>query len=147
KSREDTEEVLQELFLRVWNHRQSIDPDRPIKAYLFRIAENLVYDLLRKAAREKRFISNYLTYITENYPYLDKGDLDADTQVILHQAIDQLPEQRRKVFLLCKMEGKSYEEVSQLLSISIATVNSHITNAHAFLREYFRSNPHLLSIL
>lgn len=145
KSREDTEEALQELFVRVWMNRTAIDPERPIKAYLFRIAENLVYDLLRKAAREKRLVAEYFTHLSEAYLHVEEQLFDEETKTILRDAIAQLPEQRRRVFELCKVEGKSYEEVSRQLSISIATVNSHITNANAFLREYFRSRPDLAS--
>jgi len=61
----------------------------------------------------------------------------------LDQAIEQLPEQRRRVFILCKIEGKSYEEVSKLLSISVATVNTHITNANNTLKNYFQQRPDL----
>lgn len=147
RSPEDTEEMLQELFIRLWENRSDIDVERPLKRYLFRIAENLVYDQLRKKARQKRLITDYLTYIVEAYSHVEEALFDQETKLILANAIAQMPEQRRLVFTLCKIEGKTYEQVSEQLSISVATVNSHITNAHAFLKAYFRTRPDLASVV
>ncbi|MCS4226506.1 RNA polymerase sigma factor [Sphingobacterium sp. BIGb0165] len=146
KSREDIEELLQELFLRVWKNRDNLDPERYL-AYLYKIAENLVYDRLRKAAREKRLSVDYFSHIIEAYSHIEEGIFDKELLAVLQRGIQQLPEQRRRVFELCKIEGKSYEEVSQLLSISVATVNSHITNANASIKAYFRQHPELASMV
>ncbi len=146
KSREDIEELLQELFLRVWKNRENLDPERYL-GYLYKIAENLVYDRLRKAAREKRLSVDYFAHIIEAYSHIEEGIFDKELLAVLQRGIQQLPEQRRRVFELCKIEGKSYEEVSQLLSISVATVNSHITNANASIKAYFKQHPELASMV
>lgn len=146
KSREDIEELLQELFLRVWRNRGNLDTER-YRGYLYKIAENLVYDRLRKAAREKRLSVDYFTHIIEAYSHIEEGIFGKEMLEVLQRGIQQLPEQRRKVFELCKIEGKSYEEVSQLLSISVSTVNSHITNANASIKVYFKQHPELASMV
>lgn len=146
KSREDIEELLQELFLRVWKNRENLDPER-YRGYLYKIAQNLVYDRLRKAAREKRLSVDYFAHIIEAYSHIEEGIFDKELLAVLQRGIQQLPEQRRRVFELCKIEGKSYEEVSQLLSISVATVNSHITNANASIKAYFKQHPELASMV
>ena len=146
KSREDIEELLQELFLRIWKNRANLDTERYL-GYMYKIAENLVYDRLRKAAREKRLSVDYFTHIIEAYSHIEEGIFGKEMLEVLQHGIQQLPEQRRKVFELCKIEGKSYEEVSQLLSISVATVNSHITNANASIKAYFIQHPELASMV
>ncbi|WP_223577974.1 RNA polymerase sigma factor [Sphingobacterium sp. GVS05A] len=146
KSREDIEELLQELFLRVWRNRDNLDTER-YRGYLYKIAENLVYDRLRKATREKRLSVDYFTHIIEAYSHIEEGIFGKEMLEVLQRGIQQLPEQRRKVFELCKIEGKSYEEVSQLLSISVSTVNSHITNANASIKAYFKQHPELASMV
>jgi len=146
KSREDIEELLQELFLRVWKNRENLDPERYL-GYLYKIAQNLVYDRLRKAAREKRLSVDYFAHIIEAYSHIEEGIFDKELLAVLQRGIQQLPEQRRRVFELCKIEGKSYEEVSQLLSISVATVNSHITNANASIKVYFKQHPELATMV
>jgi len=98
---------------------------------------------LRKLAHEKRLVADYFTHLTEVYSHIEEGVFNQETKDILNQAIDQLPAQRRRVFILCKIEGRSYEEVSRLLSISVATVNTHITNANTTLRNYFQQRPDL----
>jgi len=143
KSQEDVEDLLQELFIRIWTRRQDIDTDLSFHAFIYRIAGNLVYDRLRKLAHEKRLVADYFTHLTEVYSHIEEGVFNQETKDILNQAIEQLPEQRRRVFILCKIEGRSYEEVSRLLSISVATVNTHITNANTTLRNYFQQRPDL----
>ncbi|MBB5283801.1 RNA polymerase sigma-70 factor (ECF subfamily) [Rhabdobacter roseus] len=136
KSEEEAREILQEVFLKIWEHRDRIDPDRPFGAYLYRIAENRVYDYFRKIAREKRmadhFLSNSVPFHTD-----PESDLQyRDSIQHLERAIQQLPPVRQKVYLLCKMEGKSYEEIAALLGISTATINDHIVKANRFIKGY-----------
>ncbi|MCD0490119.1 sigma-70 family RNA polymerase sigma factor [Pedobacter sp. MC2016-14] len=145
KSTQDTEEVLQELFVRLWLNRKKIDPNLPIKAYLFHIGENLVIDAIRKANREKNFLKAYKTeQSTEAYSHIEETLYRKENRELLDKLIAQVPEQSRKVFTLCKIEGRSYDEVSQLLSISTATVNSHITKTNRLLRNYLKENEGLI---
>lgn len=144
KSKEDTEEVLQELFVRVWRNRQKIDPGLPVKAYLFHIGENLVFDSIRKASREKRLVANYKdSQVNDSYNPVEEYLYRKENRALIEQIMAKVPEQSRKVFTLCKLEGRSYQEVSELLSISQATVNSHITKANQLLRTYLKDHPHI----
>ncbi|WP_312186642.1 sigma-70 family RNA polymerase sigma factor [Sphingobacterium sp.] len=143
KSQDEVEDLLQELFIRIWTLREEINTDLSFQAFLYRIAGNLAYDRLRKLANEKRLVADYFTHLTEVYSHIEEGVFNQEIKTILDQAIEQLPEQRRRVFILCKIEGKSYEEVSKLLSISVATVNTHITNANNTLKNYFQQRPDL----
>lgn len=139
-------ETLQELFVRLWNYRSNIDPEKPIKGYLFRIAENLVADLYRRAAKDKEMQSYFLAHMQEAYEHIETNLYSKENRLILHHAIEQLPPQRKQVFKLCKLEEKTYKEVSEILGISQAAVNDHITKANLFLKEYFTTRP-ALSIL
>src|SRR5690606_37778225 len=112
-----TEELLQELFVRLWINRQQIDPERSIKSYLFRIGENLIQDTFRRAAKDKRMQQHLLTAVSEAYSHVEELLISSETRTELYQAIELLPPKRRKVFILCKLESKSYEEVSKLLNI------------------------------
>jgi len=145
KSPEDTEEVLQELFVRVWVNRQKINPKLPIKPYLFHIGQNLVFDKIRKTNRERRLVSAYQHALpAEAYHHIEESLYRKENRALLDLLIAQVPEQSRKVFTMCKLEGRSYDEVSKLLSISVATVNSHMTKANRLLREYLKDNSHLM---
>jgi RNA polymerase sigma factor (sigma-70 family) len=135
-SRDLVEDLLQELFIRLWNNRERIDVEKPIEAYLYRIATNLVNDYFREISRDKKLAEELWHRISEIYnPFDEVSEVNADSE--LFRSIDKLPEQRKKVFLLCKLEKKSYAEVSRLLEISEAAVNDHITKANRFLRDNY----------
>jgi len=148
KSSEDTEEVLQELFIRMWLHRHKINEDLPLKAYLFHIGENLIYDAIRKAEREKKFLTSYKqTHAGEAYSHIEERLYKAENRELLNSLIDKIPEPSRAVFKLCKLEGRSYEEAGKILSISSATVNSHITKGNKILRDYLKNHTTILALL
>ena len=72
---------------------------------------------------------------------------DTETQVIrkekaglVHKAIEELPPKRKEVFKLCKLEGKSYEEISQRMGISTSTITDHIVKANVFIRNKLASH-------
>lgn len=136
KSWDLAEDVLQELFIKLWNYRGSIDPEKPLEAYLHRISANLVNDYFRNVSRNKKLAEELWHRISEAYnPFEEMSAVDMDRE--LFRSIDQLPDQRKKVFLLCKIEKKSYAEVSRLLHISEAAVNDHITKANRFLKAHY----------
>lgn len=136
KSWDLVEDVLQELFIRLWNNREIIDTEKAIDAYLYRIATNLVNDYFRGISKDKKLAEELWLRISELYnPFDEISQTKADHE--LFRSIDQLPEQRKKVFLLCKMERKSYAEVARLLQISEAAVNDHITKANRFLKDNY----------
>lgn len=124
------EDTLQELFFRVWDKRKTIDPERPIAAYLFRIATNLSYDHFRNMAKEQQLLGSKEILFSSGTAETYQKELDE----ALYRLIDELPPQRKKVFLLCKFENKSYEEVSNLLGISTHAVKDHIVKANQYLK-------------
>src|SRR5690606_25638441 len=104
--------------------------------YLFRIAENRVFDFYRKLGRDDQLQNEIRKYTSEGYTHTEEALFLKETEHFLNQAIDQLPEKQKQVFILCKLEGKSYEEVSRLMGISISTVNGHIVNATKFIKSF-----------
>ncbi len=147
KSQELAEEILQELFLRIWQHRDRIDPEQSFSAYLYRIADNLVRDLFRKAALDHRMRLHMAKALDETYSHIEELIFDEENKGILHEAIERLPPQRQQVFRLCKLEEKSYAEAGAELNISPGTVHDHVKKANAFLRDYFMRRPTITFVL
>lgn len=130
------EELVQDVFVRIWDKRLQIDPDRSFRSYLFTIAQNLVYDLYRKVAREERLQELIKEASSEMYMHVEEGVFLKETSEILNKAINNLPSQQKLVFTLCKLEGKSYEDASATLGISTSTINSHIVKATKSIKGY-----------
>lgn len=137
KSDELAEEFLQEVFVKVWDKRNNIDVEKSFRSYLFRISENMVFDFFRKAARDKKLQDHLISVATEYYSHIEESLCINEDMAILSKAIDQLPPKRRHIFMLCKIEGKSYEEVSKELGISVSTINDHIVKASRSVKEHF----------
>jgi len=144
KSTDLVDDLLQELFVRLWEHRESINPEQPIKAYLFRIAENLVYDTFRRLSKDRRLQDQLFHAMEEIGADIEKQFFMQEDRQAIEAVIAMLPPKRRQVFTLCKLESKSYEEVSSLLNISLSTVNDHIYKANQFLKQHLAD--HMVSL-
>lgn len=132
------QDLLQQLFINVWEKRRQIDPEQSFSSYLFQISRNLVYNHFRHAKIETS-VKNYLASIgSELHTEPEQWLAYRESKERLGKMIEQLPPQRRAVFTLCKIEGKSYEEVSGLLGISPSTISDHIVKATRFLKDQYR---------
>lgn len=137
------EEVLQDVFLTLWEKREIISIDKCLKSYLYRIAENKVYDFFRKLKRDKKLHDSIKEIASSGYGEIEDKLLQKEEVALLNRAIEHLPPQRKMVFRLCKIEGKSYEEISRQLGISTSTINDHIVKATRSVREFILANDKL----
>jgi len=137
------DELMQDVFVRLWDKRHLIDPEKPLKSYLFLIAQNLVYDFYRKLGREERLQSEVMKQFSETYLHSEEEVILKETQELLNRAVEHLPAQQRLVFRLCKLEGKTYEQVSRELGISTATINTHIVRATKSIKEFMFNYNHV----
>jgi RNA polymerase sigma-70 factor (family 1) len=134
------EELLQEVFLKVWIRREQLEPGLSFSSYIYRIAANLVYDLFRRTARDQKLYAHLVATGSELYDHIELQIDSKEQQQLMENAIASLPPQRQKIFRLCKVEGRSYEEVSKLLGISISTVNDHIVKASRTVKQQLFSS-------
>ena len=134
----DPEEIVQEVFVRVWIKKESINPDKDFQSYLFSIAKHLILDHLKSAVNRK------LYFVGEHFQHDLLAEVGLDTTIPenaeekLLSLIEQIPERRREIFRLSRFEGLSYKQIAERLNISENTVDSQIRNAQAFLRKEFR---------
>jgi len=134
KSEAFAAELLQDVFVKIWNSRKNIDPEQSFRSYLFRIAENCVYDFYRKAARDKKLQTELIKIATSEYSHVEEDFSDKESAQFLQEAIDALPPKRRQIYRLIKVEERSYDEVSSLLKISTSTISDHIVKATKSIR-------------
>lgn len=134
------QDIVQEVFIRLWEKRKLLHAGQPAGNWLFVVSYNRSLNYLRSSLRRQLNIA-----ALEPAATIDTGEDEWQVTSIqldmLEKAIEQLPPQRKKVFLLCKMEGKTYAEAASELQISHYTVKEHITKASRFIREYVRLQP------
>ncbi|WP_242695765.1 RNA polymerase sigma factor [Desertivirga brevis] len=140
KSQDIAEDILHDLFIKVWHHRSRLNPDRSFKSYLYRIAENLVVDLFRRAALDQKFRNNMIGSMDLNYSHIEESLDIKEKKQLLDQALHLLPPQCRLVFTLCKIEGKTSEEVANQLNVSQHTISNHLAKASKVLRRFLILN-------
>lgn len=129
KADELVQDVLQDLFLKVWEHRSTIDPERSFRAYLFRIISNQVTDIFRKVHREIVLQERLLRENSNSYCHIEEEVISKENIQFIREALRQLPDRQREIFMLHKLDGKSYKEISEELGIEPATINQHIYRA------------------
>jgi len=123
------QDLVQDVFLRVWTKRANLDEQKEIKSYLYRIANNLAIDHLRKKiVRNKETIDETSTNVAF-YP-----DDWFDFEEHIQRALEKLPPRQRNVFYLSRFEGLKYQEIAQALNISSKTVENQISSALKKLR-------------
>jgi RNA polymerase sigma-70 factor (ECF subfamily) len=140
KDEDVAQELLQDLFLKIWESQSSIDPEKSFRSFLYKVAENLVYMHFRKLSKDKRLIERLILSANVFENNVEDGIISKETNNLLKQAIEHLSPQMKKVFTLCKLEGKSYEEVSKQLGITTSTVSNHIVKANKAVKRYFLNN-------
>jgi RNA polymerase sigma-70 factor, ECF subfamily len=132
---ETAREIAQEVFIKIWEGRDEIDPEDSFKAYLYKIAQNLSINKLRRAKVESRYIEIFKQVYIEHHDYSSHESLLAkELEENIAIAIDKLPAECRKVFKLSRIEGLKYKEIAETLQISIKTVEGQISKALRMIR-------------
>lgn len=129
KSKESAEDVLQEVFLRIWKNRKSLNPQLSFKAYLFKIAYHSILDNFEKSYRKQAYkdtlIEEFVTFIPGNEERLNY-------QLLLERVdrlIDQLPPRQKDILIKRRKEGIPVKEIARHLGIAPKTVENHLTEA------------------
>jgi RNA polymerase sigma-70 factor (ECF subfamily) len=142
-----SEELTSDVFVRLWTKRFIIDVSVPIDALLFKISRDLIFNYLKKQSRVSRQLLQYSTIKQQ------KANRDLENDFILKEylsiaedAIRQLPEKRRLVFLLHHQSGLNNMQIAERMNISENTVRVHLFKATQFLREYLKSHPGIIAV-
>jgi RNA polymerase sigma-70 factor (ECF subfamily) len=145
KNESDSEELVQEVFVKVWENRRTLKSELSFKSYLFTIALNQI----RKHFNKKATSLHYLESL-QNDPDLTENQViqNDDYELILQRInliIEQMPQRRREIFMKSKLEGKSSKEIASELKISAGTVDNQVSEALRFIRS--RLNNQNLGLL
>lgn len=148
KKQEDAEEILQDVFVSLWDKRATLDPALSIGGWLMVVSQNRSINYLQRKVREKLLFTGDPS--EETLQSADNKDgVDIETQLArLDKAINKLPSKQRQAFTLCKLERKTYSQASELLGISPHTVREYVTKAVERVKwEIMKTNPDLLFVI
>jgi len=152
---DEAEDIVQEAFYNLWKNRQSIEPAQSLVGLLYTAIRNQCLNKIKHNKVHDKFIDFAKNYEAIDFVYRHDFDLKADDDHFfvmseILKAIDQLPEKRKQVYKLSKIEGASHHEIAQQLDISTKGVERHMTLANKSLREklkHLKTAMFILSIL
>ena len=121
KNRSEAEDLAHDIFLKIWETRESIGRIKSFRSYLFRMTKNAVFDIFEHKSVQTRYEQRLLHA--------------EDLLMIIDMAVEQMPEQRQRVFRLSRYEGLSHQQIAQKLGVTPKTVEYHIRTALAELKK------------
>ena len=142
-SKEETEDIIQEIFFKLWTNRKEINTSLSFSSYLYTITYNKIKNYFLHLNVEYK-IKTYLADIENNISNtIDNKLLYTEYQRLLRQAINELPPQRQRIFKLSWENNLSHKEIAEQLGVSINTVQQHISLSLKFIRHFFNKNAEL----
>ncbi|PKQ63262.1 hypothetical protein BZG01_16200 [Labilibaculum manganireducens] len=142
KDSEAAEDIVQDFFVDFWEKKRFKSVTTNLQAYIFRSVRNLCLNYIK---REQKLIHDIDHLEKEEVAPMANIDTIENSQLI-YSAINELPEKCREVFMLCCVNGYTYNEAAEELGVTINTVRTHMVRAFKFLREKLQS-PHLFYLL
>ncbi len=136
--RDESDELVQSVFVSLWEHRRLIDKKKSLKNYLYRSVVNAIYNSLKKRAVRRAYLIREISKPEgSSDPYVQIFDNDLRDK--LDNIIGLLPPQQQKILNYRRLEGLSSEEIALKLNISVRTVENQIYRATKLLKDIFRS--------
>jgi RNA polymerase sigma-70 factor (family 1) len=144
KSEELAQEVVHDVFLKIWTNRASLGEINHFQAYLFVISKNHALNCLKKLAAEKSLMTSLdeWNYEIQSDETIEEGD----RYQLMDQAIDRLPKQQKTVYLLSRHERLQYAEIARRLGISQKTVKKYLQISTESIVCYIRKNLKISTI-
>ncbi len=132
------EELMQDVFMKVWNYRENLDAAQSFNNFLFRITKNHILNYLRDTQRDVALNKEYRLSLSSFHNAVEESLIHEEYIELANKAIALLPDKRRSIFIMSRLEGKSYEQIAQALDISKDTVRLQMIKSIKSIREYLR---------
>lgn len=146
KSKEETEGLVQDVFLKVWESRKNLKKGSSLKSYLFTIAYHEMCQIFRK----KQIHKKYLEEIKNSTPLTTNLEEQLEYKATLEQIdslIEQLPEKQKIIFIKSRKEGKSTKDIAKEMNLAVGTIDNQISVALKFLRHHISKNNFAILLL
>ncbi len=133
-----SEDIVQDVFMKLWNDRQTLSSIDNFGSYLFRMSKNHAINYFKRMAQETLIMAEM--YGRNSYVHNETQDIIAlkDVEKLLNAILEKLPAQQKIVYHLSREEGRTHDEIANLLKISPNTVKNHIVQAMSTIRTQLR---------
>lgn len=147
ESEELAEDIVQDVFLKLWRDHEQLGGIDNFGSYIFRMSKNHVINHFKKMAHETLVVSEMFKQRSEGHNDIQDMIAVKDVEKVLSQIIQKLPAQQKSVYQLSREEGKTHEEIANLLNISPNTVKNHIVQAMLTIRLQLRKHANVMLVL
>jgi len=130
RSKEDSEEIVQNAFVKVWENKAIFKEEYSFDSYLFKIAKNDFLNHNRKKINRRIFEKHFEVYSQLATDNTDSYVLFKETRRLIELIIQSMPPRRREIFIMQKIDGLSRKEIGEKLNISVVTVDTHLMKAN-----------------
>ena len=135
RDEDEVKDIAQEVFLRVWENRNKLDPDSDFNNYLFIVTRNYIFNLKRRIKNQYTFMIS-LDALANYSSSMGNNDMEAkELRMVVDLCVKSLPRRQKEVFTLSREKSFTNKEISQKLNISIKTVENHMTKALSTIRD------------
>lgn len=137
RSKEETEEILQDVFLKLWEKKEELAEIKTINSYLFRIARNKLmnhYD----HQKVKQKARDYMGQVAQETSSTEDHYIYKQYSEVFQKAVNSLSPKRRQVFEMSTQQDLSYDQIAKELNISKSMVKKHIYAANSYVKEYLQ---------
>lgn len=136
---EDCEEIVQEIIMKLWEQRNTLDAIKSIRAYLYRSVHNRCLNVIKHQAHKDKYVDKSWAELKRIEMQNFEDGQSRELEEKLLTAIGALPDRCREVFMLSRFDGKKNKEIAEQLGISIKAVEANITRALQSIRENLKS--------
>ncbi len=147
KSKAEAEDLVQQLFVQLWAKRESMVITTSFKSYLYRWVHNSSLNRLKQEQVKRSYASDFSVTHTETARAASYEAERKETGIIIETAINELPEQCRRIFRMSKMENMKYQQIADELQLSVKTVENQMGKALKYLRERLKQYVSILLFL
>ncbi len=140
RNREATEEIVQDVFLTLWETRADLRTDTVFRSYLYQLTKNATLDALRHQKVQQRFRQYQLATAPISHEQPEQQVIWNDYQQLIALAVSQLPETRQQIFRLSREQELTYAEIAEHTGLSVKAVEKQMMKALRFVRAYLRQH-------
>lgn len=143
----EAEEVVQDIFLRLWQNRDNLINVEFPRKYIYVMTRNRTIDLLTKIARDQRLMREVWNNLSEPDNVTEDILQAAETQKLINEAVDRLPEKKQTIFWLSRRDGLSHQQIAAQMNISVQTVKNSLTEILKQIKSFLAEHSEPLAIL